>query len=239
MVDPPKLVGNLDQAQLGKVPYVRRKLTRYAWAAPHAFDMLVEILVDTVDEDRHRRVNRSQAWGQVTVSVTGAALKVARWKIQKPDEVIDHAVQLFIGDQARQPWVDLEPIDLVEMFEDGHRNGGEPHLGPRKRRRRKEGEGLLAEDLVADQLVEEVAGGKTCGPSSALVQDALGLEQQGLAESLRSDDDELVVPVQAQEVVDLGRAVQQSLVEVFGDADVVGIHGPRSHALLLKLARSK
>src|SRR5512144_403317 len=103
MVDPPKLVGNLDEAQLGKVPHVRRELTRHAWAIPDGFDMFIEILVDTVEEDGHRRVSRPQAWSQVTVGITGTALEVARWKIQEPDEVIDNTMQLVVGDQARQP----------------------------------------------------------------------------------------------------------------------------------------
>ena len=109
--------------------------------------------------------------------------------------MIDDAVQLLVGDQARQPRVDLKSLGLAEMFENRHRDGSEPHLGPWKRRRRKEGESLLAENLVADQLVEEIAGGKTCRPSPALVQDALGLEQQCLPESLRPYDDELVIAV--------------------------------------------
>jgi hypothetical protein len=61
------------------------------------------------------------------------------------------------------------------------------------------------------------------------MEDALGLEEQRLPEALGPDDDELVVAVEAQEVVDLGRTVQQRLVEVLGDADVIGVHGPRPH----------
>ena len=63
----------------------------------------------------------------------------------------------------------------------------------------------------------------------ALIEDALRLEQQRLAETLGCYDDELVVAVRRQEAVDLGRAVEQRLVEVLGDPDVVGVHGPRSH----------
>ena len=63
----------------------------------------------------------------------------------------------------------------------------------------------------------------------ALVEDALGLEEQRLAEALGADDDELVVAPRREEGVDLGRAVEQRLVEVLGHPDVVGIHGPRTH----------
>ena len=113
---------------------------------------------------------------------------------------------------------------------------GEPQLRPRQRGRREERQRLPAEDLVADRLVEQIAGGQTCRPRLALVEDALGLEEQCLPESLGPDDDELVIPVGAQEVVDLGRPVEQGLVEVLRHADVVGVHGPRSHAFPPRLA---
>ena len=46
-------------------------------------------------------------------------------------------------------------------------------------------------------------------PPVSLVEDALGLQQQRLAESLGGDDDELVVAIRGQEAVDLGRPVQE------------------------------
>ena len=128
-----------------------------------------------------------------------------------------------------EPRVHLEPVGLAEMLQRGRRDRRQPDLRPRQRRGREERQRVLAEDLVADGLVEEIAGRQADRPRLALVEDALGLEEERLAEALRADDDELVVAVEAQEVVDLGRAVQQGLVEVLGDADVVGVHGPRSH----------
>ena len=40
--------------------------------------MLVEVLVDSVDEDRQRRVERTQARHQMAIGVGGAALELAR-----------------------------------------------------------------------------------------------------------------------------------------------------------------
>ena len=105
----------------------------------------------------------------------------------------------------------------------------EPDLRPRQRRGREQGDRLAAEDLVADRLVEQVAARQADRLALALVEDALGLQQQRLAEALGADDDELVVAPGREERVDLGRAVQQRVVEVLGDPDVVGVHGPRAH----------
>src|SRR5262249_6001379 len=52
-------------------------------------------------------------------------------------------------------------------------------------------------------------------------------------EPLGADDNELVVSVQVQEGVDLGRSVQERVVEIFGDADIVGVHSPGSHTISL------
>jgi hypothetical protein len=92
-------------------------------------------------------------------------------------------------------------------FSAGHRDRGEPDLRPRQRRGREERDRLAAEDLVADRLVEQVAARQAGREALALVEDALGLQQQRLAEALGADDDELVVAVRRQEAVDLGRAV--------------------------------
>lgn len=94
----------------------------------------------------------------------------------------------------------------------------------------KNANGFPAEDLVADGLVEQVAGGQTSRPAVALVENPLGLEEQRLPEPLGGDDDELVVPVRGQEAVDLGSPVEQGLVEVLCHSDVVGVNGPGSHA---------
>ena len=61
----------------------------------------------------------------------------------------------------------------------------------------KNGDRLAAEDLVADRLVEQVAARQADRVALALVEDALGLEEQRLAEALGADDDELVVAVRA------------------------------------------
>ena len=61
-----------------------------------------------------------------------------------------------------------------------------------------------------------------------MIEDALGLQQQSLAESLGADDDELVVPVGAQEAVDLRGAVQQRLVEIVFDPDIIRVYCPRT-----------
>src|SRR4029077_19680765 len=82
---------------------------------------------------------------------------------------------------------------------------------------------------VADRLFEKASGRKTGGPSVLLVENPLCLEQQGLPEALRSDDDELVVSIRTQETVDLRRSVKERLVEILGDVDVISVHGPRSH----------
>jgi hypothetical protein len=55
------------------------------------------------------------------------------------------------------------------------------------------------------------------------------LRSRVFPEALRSDDDELVVSIRAQETVDLGRPVKEGLVEILRDVDVIGVHGPRSH----------
>ena len=63
----------------------------------------------------------------------------------------------------------------------------------------------------------------------SLVEDALGLEEQRLAEALGGDDDELVVPIRGEEAVDLGRPVEERLVEVVRHPDVIGVNRPGSH----------
>jgi hypothetical protein len=51
-----------------------------------------------------------------------------------------------------------------------------------------------------------------------------------LAEALRADHDELLIAIEIQKGVDLRRVVQERVVEIFGDANVVGVHGPGAHA---------
>src|SRR5262249_39721329 len=106
---------------------------------------------------------------------------------------------------------------------------------------------LPAEDLVADRLVEKVADGQAGGAALvllqiaavALVEDALGFEQEGLPEPLGRDDDELVVPIRGQEAVDLGCPVEERFVDVLGHADVVGVNRPGSHTPPPRVAEAK
>ena len=135
-----------------------------------------------------------------------------------------------VVDQAGEPRVDRQPVRRADVLEGGEGNGREPQLRPRQRGRGEECDGFPAEDLVADGLVEQVAGGQTSRPAVALVEDPLGLEEQRLPEPLGGDDDELVVPVRGQKAVDLGRPVEQGLVEVLCHSDVVGVNGPGAHA---------
>ena len=229
VVDAAQLVRDLDQAELREVPDVGRQLAGHARARRQLLDVLVEVLVDAVDEDRQRRVERAQARHQVAVGVGGAALQLARREVEQADEVVDDAVQPGVGDQAAEAGADLEVVERVEVLERRHRDRRQPDLRPGQRRGGEQGDRLAAEDLVADRLVEQVAARQADRVAFALVEDALGLEQQRLAEALGADDDELVVAPRREEGVDLGRAVEQRLVEILGHPDVVGIHGPRAH----------
>jgi hypothetical protein len=60
----------------------------------------------------------------------------------------------------------------------------------------------------------------------------LALRSSVFPNPLGGDDDELVVPVGREEAVDLGRPVEQGLVEVLRNTDVVGVNGPGSHESL-------
>jgi hypothetical protein len=156
MIDAAQLVSHLDQAELRKVPDVRRQLAGHARAVRHVLDMLVEVLVDAVDEDRERRVQRAQARHQVAVGLGRAALQLARREVEQAHEVVDHAVQLRVGDQPPSRGRP-QAVGRADLLQRGHRDRGEPDLRPRQRRRGEERDRLAAEDLVADRLVEQVA----------------------------------------------------------------------------------
>src|SRR3989442_9467042 len=143
--------------------------------------------------------------------------------------MIDPAAQALVGDQAGQLRGHPQAIGPTEMLERRRGDRREPELRPGQGRGGEEGERLLAEDLVTDRLVEEVTGRQARRAAVALIENALGLEEQRLAEALRADHDELVIAIEIQEVVDLRRVVQESVVEIFGDANVVVVHGPRAH----------
>ena len=54
VVDAPNLIGDLDQAELGEVPDVGRQFPGHAGVHREVLDVLVEVLVDAIDEDRQR-----------------------------------------------------------------------------------------------------------------------------------------------------------------------------------------
>ena len=56
--------------------------------------MLVEVLVDPVDEDGERRLERAQSRHQMSIRVGGDTLQLARREIEQTHEVVDDAVQL-------------------------------------------------------------------------------------------------------------------------------------------------
>src|SRR5262249_39240670 len=231
VVDAAQLVRDLDQPELGEVPDVWRQLAGHAGAEIQPLDVLVEVLVDAVDEDRQRRLHAPEPRHEVPVGLGRASLKLARGEVEQPDEVVDDAVQALIGDQPREARADVETVHRADSLEGGGGDGREPELRPRERRRGEERERLPAEDLVTDRLVEEVAGGQALGPAVPLIEDPLGLEEQGLAESLWGNDDEIVVAVRGPEAVDLWSAMEEGLVEVLDHADVVGVNRPGSHGV--------
>src|SRR5262249_8741798 len=85
-----------------------------------------------------------------------------------------------------------------------------------------------AEDLVADRLVEEAVLRQAHG--TLLQRDAFRLQQQGLAEALGRDDDELVAALRTQERIDAGRQVQLAGGQVVRALNAFGIHRPGPHA---------
>ncbi len=51
--------------------------------------------------------SRGTRWPSVSVR---AALELARREVEEADEVVDDAVELLVGDQAREPGADLKPV---------------------------------------------------------------------------------------------------------------------------------
>jgi hypothetical protein len=148
-----------------------------------------------------------------------------------PVATADDALKLFVSNKAGEAGTDLQPSHRAEMFQDRETDRREPDLRPRKGRHHEKGEEFPAKNLIANRLVEKGPRGKTYGPPLALIENALGFEEQSLAETLRADDDEFVIAIRAQKAFDFRGAVEQGLVEVLRHLDVVRIHGPRTHAV--------
>ena len=117
--------------------------------------MLVEVLVDAIDENGHRRANRAQARHQVAICVCATALELAWREIKEADEVVDDALELLVGDQASESRANSELAQRADVLESRKRDCREPDLRPRKGRYYEEGQELPAKDLVADRFVEE------------------------------------------------------------------------------------
>src|SRR5215471_17357989 len=167
----------------------------------------------------------------MAVGISAAALELTGREIKKAHEMIDDAMELIVCDKAGEARIDLEVVDSIDVFERRQGDCGEPDLCPGQGRDDEEGQELPTENLVADRFVEQDSRRKTGSLSFLLIQNPLGLEQQGLAEPFGADDDELIVPIRTQESVDFGGAMQQRLVEVVRDADIVGVNGPCAHAI--------
>jgi len=63
----------------------------------------------------------------------------------------------------------------------------------------------------------------------ALIQNTLCLQQKRLPEALRADDDEFVITSWGEECINLGRSVEQRLVEILRNTNVIRIDSPSSH----------
>ena len=169
---------------------------------------------------------RGTRWPSVSVAQRCSSLGVKSSRRTKWSMTLRSCA---VGDQAAEPGADLEAVDrstcfsaasaiaVSQTFDHGSGDAAKNAIDSRLKILSPIGLSSRLPLRQADRL------------ALALVEDALGLEQQRLAEALGADDDELVVAVRRQEGVDLGRAVQQRLVEVLGDPDVVGVHGPRTH----------
>src|SRR5206468_1620428 len=86
--DPAQLIGNFDEPNLGEVPDVRRQLSRMARTRTElSRDVLVEVLVDGVDEDRHLRGDVTEAWDQMVVGVARGPEQIPALEVEQVDEV--------------------------------------------------------------------------------------------------------------------------------------------------------
>src|SRR4029453_11633192 len=133
--------------------YLGRERPGHTRMAGATLDVLVEVLIDAVDKDRDRRIERAQPRQEMAVGVAGGALHLDGGEIEKPNEMVNDAVQSLVGHQARQLRSDFQAVGPANMLERRRRDGREPQLRPRQRRGGEEGECLLAKDLVADWLL--------------------------------------------------------------------------------------
>src|SRR4029450_6907344 len=122
VIDASELIGDLDETELSEIPHIGRELSSDARAGPGALDVLVEILVDPVDEDRYRRRNRSKQRHEPPIGIGGTALEVTRVEVEQANKMVDDAAQMVIGDQARQLRTNPQPPGLAQVLESGHRD---------------------------------------------------------------------------------------------------------------------
>ena len=141
---------------------------------------------------------RAQPRHQVAVGVGGAALQLARREVEQAHEVVDDAVQLRVVDQAGEArrstfrpstaptcFSVASAIAVSQTFDHGSGDAAKKAIASRLK--------ILSPIGLSSRLPR----GQADRPALALVEDALGLEQQRLAEALGADDDELVVAVRA------------------------------------------
>jgi hypothetical protein len=117
VADPAELVGHLHQPHLREVPDVRRELAGVARARGRlARDVLVEVLVDAVDEDRDRRRDPTQARDQLVVGFVRRAEEVAAIEVEQVDEVIDDAREVRILEERVELRIDARPSVMSRRF---------------------------------------------------------------------------------------------------------------------------
>src|SRR6266849_4765596 len=133
VIDASKLIGDVAETELREIPYIWRELPSDARAGPDTFDVLVEILVDPVDEDRDRRRDRSKQRHKPSISIGGTALKVTRVEVEQANKMVDDAAQMAISDQGCQLRTNLQPPGLAQVLKSGHSDRCQPQLGPGQR----------------------------------------------------------------------------------------------------------
>src|SRR5687768_16347385 len=126
VIDASKLIGNLDETELGEIPHIWRELSSDARARLDTLDVLVEVLVDSVDEDGDRGRDRSKKGHKPPVGIGGTALKVTRVEVEETHEMVDDAAQMVISDQDCQLRANPQAPGLSQVLESGHGNRRQP-----------------------------------------------------------------------------------------------------------------